>query len=287
MKPRGYIVFGLVVLGILVAFPALAVEQERREAESGDIPLGRLSQALLAVNYAGYEELRYDISWTGGIKIGELMLRVRPLEEPERFRIIAKVQDYGVFRFFYPVNDTFITDVQGPQRLPSIYKVHQLEGHGGAETRRLTRYDQQGLKVYYRRDQEPEQVFTISGPVQNEFSSFFGMRAMPLDPGNLFLVPTFSDGKRHEVRVQVLGREQVDSIFGLVQTVKVLPKMEFRGLYDKNGDTVIWFTDDPCRVPVRINSRILIGSLTAELVGYVNPFCADYPAVSGGGKREP
>jgi hypothetical protein len=49
--------------------------------------------------------------------------------------------------------------------------------------------------------------------------------------------------------------------------------MDFKGLYDKSGNTVIYLTDDSCRVPVRIQSKILIGSLTAELIDYSNPVC--------------
>ena len=45
------------------------------------------------------------------------------------------------------------------------------------------------------------------------------------------------------------------------------------------GDTVIWYTDDDCRVPVRINSKIIIGSLTAELTAYENPACTLYQTV--------
>ena len=55
----------------------------------------------------------------------------------------------------------------------------------------------------------------------------------------------------------------------------VTPVMTFKGLYDKAGDTVMWFTNDQCRIPVRINSKILIGSITAELISYSNPFCPD------------
>ena len=49
--------------------------------------------------------------------------------------------------------------------------------------------------------------------------------------------------------------------------------MDFKGLYDKDGDTVFWLTDDNCRVPIAINSKIMIGSLTADLVSYTNPAC--------------
>ena len=52
--------------------------------------------------------------------------------------------------------------------------------------------------------------------------------------------------------------------------------MKFSGLYDKRGDTVVWYTDDVCRVPVQVNSKLIIGSLTARLVAYENKACPQY-----------
>ncbi|RXM21756.1 DUF3108 domain-containing protein, partial [Citrobacter sp. AAK_AS5] len=40
-------------------------------------------------------------------------------------------------------------------------------------------------------------------------------------------------------------------------------------------DTVLWITDDQCRVPVEIRSRIVVGSLVATLVEYENPACPE------------
>jgi hypothetical protein len=140
----------------------------------------------------------------------------------------------------------------------------------------LTLYDQQGLHVQYTKNEEAVLDFTLTGEVHNEFSSFYATRAMELVPGNSFMVPTFADKKRNEVKVHVKAAEEVDSILGRVRTNQVMPIMKFKGLYDKDGDTVIWFTDDMCRVPVKINSKILIGSLTATLVGYTNTACQKY-----------
>jgi hypothetical protein len=55
--------------------------------------------------------------------------------------------------------------------------------------------------------------------------------------------------------------------------------MKFKGLYDKRGDTVIWYTDDECRVPVKVVSKLMIGSLTAELTESENAACTRYPSV--------
>ena len=141
------------------------------------------------------------------------------------------------------------------------------------DVRRLTLYDQQKFSVLYQKNNNPQIAYSIDGTAYNEFSSFFITRALQLDPGHQEIVPTFVDKKRHKVAVKVFGVEPRKSIFGTINTIKVMPKMSFKGLYDKDGDTVFWLTDDSCRIPVEIESKILIGSLVAELVEYSNPDC--------------
>ena len=67
----------------------------------------------------------------------------------------------------------------------------------------------------------------------------------------------------------------MQTLFGEQPTLKVQPRMHFKGLYDKDGDTVLWITDDQCRVPVEIRSRIVVGSLVATLTEYENPACPE------------
>ena len=234
-----------------------------------------VQQSVVAKIFSGIELLHYSISWSGGVKIGDLRIVVSQAENGDGFSIQARVTDYGLFRLFYPVDDTFSTLVRGPLKLPYRYEVLQKEGYGGRETRRLTEYDQQHFRVSYQKNSQPVKTFTLTGTAYNEFSSFFITRALKFQ-GREHVVPTFVDEKRHEVPVVLLGREKRESRFGRVDTLKVMPKMDFKGLYDKDGDTVFWLTDDACRVPVAINSKILIGSLTADLVEYANPACPEW-----------
>ena len=238
------------------------------------LPLGIPDPSLLHSAYGGDETFQYDVSWSGGIKIGELRLRItRSAKDQDSFEIHARITDYGAFRFFYPVDDTFATFVQGPERLPVSYEVEQKEGRS-YKAHRLTLYDQEGNLVRYRKNDGPEKEFRVVGWVHNEFSSFFFTRVLPFAPDKSVIVPTFADEKRHEVVVTPREWTRFDeTLLGPVNVIEVLPRMTFKGLYDKSGDTVIWFTDDACRVPVRIRSKILIGSLTAELVAYHGTSC--------------
>jgi len=243
-----------------------------------DIPYGVIEPELLPVAYSGGESFRYDISYTGGFKLGELYLEIKKSEKVDGGYIIhARVTtENGLLENIYPIEDLHVTQVSGPQRLPFHYEVWQKEGFN-YEAHRVTKYEQEQGRVVYQLNDNPVEVFTISGTTQNEFSSFFASRIMPLVTDRPFIVPTFADEKRIEVVVMVKGEERLKkTILGTVKTKVVEPIMTFSGLYDKRGDTVIWYTDDHCRVPVLINSKILIGSLTAELVAYKNEACPEY-----------
>jgi hypothetical protein len=150
--------------------------------------------------------------------------------------------------------------------------VVQKEGFG-RETTRMTRYDQTDGLVWYRKNKNAEERYETVAPVYNEFALFHMARALILQEGETAVVPTFVDKKRHEVQVSLVQREQRQTLFGEKTTMKVHPKMQFKGMYEKSGDSVLWLTDDQCRVPVEVHSKIVIGTLVAELVDYANSAC--------------
>ena len=54
---------------------------------------------------------------------------------------------------------------------------------------------------------------------------------------------------------------------GTFNTIKVKALIKYEGLFVNKGDVFIWFTDDETRTPVKIESRIKIGNITALLIG--------------------
>ena len=263
---------------LVIAGSSTAAAEETPADPRQGIPFGVMNNELMEVIYAGKEKFRYDVSYSGGLKLGELHLRVDKAEDPKNgFIIHARVTtDNGMFSKIYPIEDIYATRVRGPQRLPFHYEVWQEEGYN-YKAHRVFKFRQKKGVILYQHNDKPVEVFKVKMPIQNEFSAFFASRLMDFIPGQPFLVPTFADEKRNEVVVMVRGTEVVKkTILGDVDTMVVEPIMEFSGLYDKRGDTVIWYSDDECRVPVRVNSKLVLGSLTAKLVSYSNPACPKY-----------
>lgn len=269
----------IIVLSLLLISAATVVASDKPAADPREgIPFGVIDKDLIATIYSGKEKFRYDVSYSGGLKLGELYLSVDPAKDVEDgFIIHARVTtENGMFSKVYPIEDVHVTRVRGPERLPYHYEVWQKEGFS-YEAHRVFRYRQKKGRILYQHNDKPVEVFKVKTPIQNEFSSFFGSRLMAFEPGKPFLVPTFADEKRNEVVVMVRGNEVVKkTILGDIDTMVVEPIMEFSGLYDKRGDTVIWYSNDECRVPVKVNSKLVLGSLTAKLVSYRNPACPQY-----------
>ncbi len=256
------------------------VEQPRYDAAT--LPFGHIEPEIARIAYSGGEKFKYDISYTGGVKIGELHLEIKTVsEQEETYEIYARVTtDNGVLDYIYPIKDTHVTLVKGEERLPFHYEIWQNEGRSYKAHKVIT-YNQKTGKIIKSKNNNPGREFVVEGITHNEFSSFFGSRVMNFELGKPFKIPTFADNKRNEVVVEPIRHTQLeDTVLGTVETIEVTPILTFEGLYDKQGDTVVWYTNDECRVPVLINSKIVIGSLTSKLVSYENPNCRLYDTLS-------
>lgn len=246
------------------------------------IPYGTMQPELVEIGYVGDEYLAYDVSYTGGVKVGEIYFTISRREGGGPFIEIymRATTDNGVFDWIYPIEDVHITHVRGPQRFPFRYEVFQKEGDG-YEAHRLFIFDQQKGSVSYQLNGKNPRIITMGPDTHNEFSAFLATRVMQLIPNEPFIVPTFADDRRNEVKVMVKGTETLrKTMFGEIKTIIIEPILEFADIYEKRGDTVVWFTDDSCRVPVKVNSRLMIGSFTANLVAYRNPHCPAYDSVA-------
>ena len=239
---------------------------------------GVIDEKVASIAYNGDEYFKYDINWTGGIKIGEMYQEVKRTDHcADCFEISSTITTSGgIVHRLYPVRDRHVTYVMGSARLPYFCEIWQKQGRSYTAHKTIT-YDQRKFLIKKEKDGDYERLFELDGVVHNEFSSFFSSRVMDLKVGNRLIVPTFGDDSRKEVIVEIPEEQMLnDTIVGDVMTIKVTPILTFSGLYDKQGDTIIWYTNDECRVPVLIQSKILIGSLTATLTEYSNPHCRRY-----------
>lgn len=258
--------FLLLCLTILFTAPAHAATPE--------LTAGQLLPQTLSVIFSGKEQLHYEVSWSGGVKIGDVHLEIVPEGSyPDAYNLVAKVTSTGAIESIYPVNDHFRCLVSGPLKLPRLYQTKQKEGLKQKTTTRATRYDQKAGVLRYKKNQRKEKLYSARG--YNEMSAFIITRALKLTEGSGIVVPTIVSRQRHPVTMQLLGREKRRSLFGEVPTLKVRPIAQIKDVYEKGDKATLWLTDSVCRIPVEIETQLTLGVLTARLTSYSNPACPD------------
>ncbi len=105
---------------------------------------------------------------------------------------------------------------------------------------------------------------TVAEPL-DEASFFYFTRTLPLNPGDSYELPRYFMQARNPVTITVLGRQDVSVPAGHFNAVAVRPVFQSGGMFSQGGEAIVWFADDSTRIPIRIRSRMAIGTLDISL----------------------
>jgi hypothetical protein len=93
--------------------------------------------------------------------------------------------------------------------------------------------------------------------------SFAGMK-----PGDVIKLENFYNDKTYPLDVKYLGKETIEVPAGEFACIKVQPYFIEGGLFKSEGDITVWLTDDDRKMPVKVSSKIIIGSVDVDLTEY-------------------
>jgi hypothetical protein len=119
----------------------------------------------------------------------------------------------------------------------------------------------------------PVTAFDVPPCVLDVLSAFYVARARGVRADAPLAVPVYDSGRLYDLVFRVIGREVLDlppPLGRRVPTTIVEPLVpRGTGLFAQDGDLKVWVTDDARRIPVRARTRVAIGSVSADLEGYV------------------
>ena len=214
------------------------------------------------------ERLVFDISWSG-IKAGTAVQEVTRSGDSVTITSVAKSADW--LSVFYKVDDRMeavMTKGENGQLfgVPRVYRENLSEGR--TRFHKEVTFDHANRTALIANLLDKTRItFEITPITYDSLSCFYFARLQYLEPGKSFFVDIF-DGKRlHSTEVKVLRREELDTDVGTFKTIVIMPVLKTSGIFSKTGDLYIWLTDDERHIPVKMKSKVKIGSVTAKLVG--------------------
>lgn len=222
---------------------------------------------VLASPFQMPEKFVYDLTW-GGIQAGTASLELR--NDGGRIRIISTAQSAKWISVFYTVDDRVESILsQDPYRssvaLPVSYRLKLREGKHRKDKEVMFDHEKNRAKYVDHLEKEYKEI-DVPALVFDPISSFFYLRTRRLVVGEPVYITMFDSKKVYNVEVQVLRREKVTIPEGTFDTIVVKPLMKSEGIFYRKGEIFIWLTDDAKHIPVKMQTKIPVGHITATLV---------------------
>lgn len=212
------------------------------------------------------ERLVFDVNY-GIITAGEATMAVTrydSLAGRKCFRIEFLVNSLPSFSWIYKVEDRYLTFIDTEAIVPWRFEQHIREG---TYSRDFTAdFDHRKLVA---RTSEGE--YPIPKYVHDILSAFYFARTVDysgMKKGDTISLFNFYKDKYYELVVRVLGRQELEVGAGTFRTIVVEPLVKEGGLFKSEGRIVIWLTDDERKIPIRVNTEVIIGSIDTELREY-------------------
>jgi hypothetical protein len=229
---------------------------------------GPAGSTWTAPGFGPGEEAVFNISY-GVISAGEGTLSVMPYLDYDgshcyHFRTRARSNRF--FSAIFRVRDQADSFMDADSMVTRYFNKHLREGSFRRDVE--IHFDQKQGKAYF-----PDgRVNEIVPGTQDVLSAFFKVRAMKLDVGMEFDVPTHGDKEMYPLKVKVLRREALDNdALGRVYCIVVQPYLADDGLFKHEGDLLLWMSDDERHIPVKMRANVPVGAIEANLISYTPP----------------
>jgi hypothetical protein len=221
------------------------------------------ARPLVNWSFGAGESLTYSIGWekiTAGV--GTMTVGM-PVDTFGRvcFPIVSTVQSTPFVSTFFKVDDRVETIMDVRELFPLSFKKKLHEGKY-RQTRQI-QFDPEAGMAY-----TPKDTFPVPQYVLDDLSLLYHVRALELVPGKDIELDIYSGKKLYRLMVKIVKKERIKVDAGVFNTIVVEPLLQAAGLFKHEGKVTVWLTDDRLHLPVLMKSKVVVGSIVAELQDY-------------------
>ncbi len=224
-----------------------------------------LAATTAAVPFAPGERMEFSITYLG-ITMGKARISVGNPEGPV-LPVFLEARTAGIASIV-TVRDQLATYLDVETGLPRWSSLDAVEsGYRHTDT---AHFDRAAGKANVRLKGKYDNTYVVdAAPDAVDFVALvFRLRVLPLETGARHEFQVLAGKTVSRVVAEVLGRETLSTKAGTFATVKVRVPTGFTGQFSEKDPTIVWLSDDPRRIVVRIATEFAIGHATAGLVSY-------------------
>jgi len=210
----------------------------------------------------------YSSALTGNVTAGEASLEILESSQSIGGRstmpVIGLMRTRGLFNLFFRVNNRFESYIDRSAIAPILFIRRVEEG----------RY-RKSQDVMFNHFDKVAISNTASVPippyVQDIISAFYFARTYQFENpkiGDEFNVDFFLDDSVYVTRIVFDGYERINTRLGTFNTLRFKPMVLKGKVFSQPYPMTLWISDDKNRVPVMVESGLVVGSVRLELSDY-------------------
>jgi hypothetical protein len=216
----------------------------------------------------GYgEKLEYRVHY-GWINAAKIVFTVGDKPIKVKGRTTFDLRAYGTtnksFDWAYRVRDYFQSFIDSQSMAPLKYFKSVEEDE----------YKDVDL-VYYDHEKKwltgKKKSMDMPAYVQDVVSAIFYARTLDFSKayiGQTFPLDIYLDQTIYTLKFKYLGVETINTDVGKVTCLKLRPQLVVDRVFKDEDDMTIWVSNDANKIPVRVQTDIMIGSLKVDLSSY-------------------
>lgn len=212
------------------------------------------------------ERLVFDVGYSF-IKAGEAVFEIPQIDSVNgrpSYRIRFSVNSTPSFSWIYRVEDRYETSVDVDGLFPWRFSQQIREG-------KYKRDFQAEFDQINNVARTTEGIFPIPPYVQDVVSAFYYARTVDFSGyaiGQIFSMQNFYKDTSYTLGVKFRGRQQIKVDAGTFNCIVVEPMVREGGLFKSEGRLLVWMTDDERKIPVKVSTKVVVGTIDAQLREY-------------------
>lgn len=228
-----------------------------------------LSAGLPRLPFYPGEKLTYLLKWEI-IPAGEATLEVLPMQKingNQAYHFVLTARSNSFVDVFYKVRDRIDAYADLGMNHTLFYRKKQREG----STRRdvVVEFDWQKNEAQYTNFGEKKDPISIPYGTFDPLSAFYFSRLLDFKV-NRRIERHVTDGKKIVLgTAEIVRKETIKLDTGTYDTYLIEPEIkDIGGVFAKsrNAKIQIWVSADYRRIPIKIKSKVVVGSFTGELI---------------------